>query len=153
MQIDSIHAYESVSSPPKRRLFDVYWQLILLIGIVLVLYGPVLLGLMIQAYKDPDYSHAFFVPLFSAYLIWQKRQALAQVDVHSVSVGLWIVIGAQFILFLGSLGAELFLARISLLVTIAGLVIYLRGWETFRLLSFPLAFLMFMVPLPALIYI
>jgi exosortase len=54
-------------------------------------------------------------------------------------------------LFLGHIGAELFLMRSSIIVVITGLVVYLCGWKILRLLIFPLAYLLFMIPLPAII--
>jgi len=52
----------------------------------------------------------------------------------------------------GSLGADLFLSRYSLLVLLGGMVLYLAGWDTLRTVSFPLGFLSFMIPLPTIIY-
>ena len=140
------------SGKPAMRQAVPRWQLVLLIAVLAALYGSVLVGLGVQAYKDPDYSHAFFVPFFVAYLIWRKRRELAELPAEASASGLVIVLGAQLLLFLGSLGAELFLARISFLLTLVGLVLYFRGWRTLKALAFPLAFLLFMIPLPALIY-
>jgi exosortase len=55
-------------------------------------------------------------------------------------------------LFLGSLGAELFLTRISIIGTICGLIAYFSGWKLLRATAFPLAFLLFAVPIPVIIY-
>lgn len=119
---------------------------------VLALYAPVLTRLVAQWYKDPDYSHGFIVPFLSAYLIWQRRSKLRQVPLRPSNWGMIAVLGSLALLFLGSLGAELFLARVSLLGVIAGLVIYFGGWALLRALSFPLAFLLFAIPIPVLIY-
>jgi exosortase len=68
------------------------------------------------------------------------------------SWGLLIVALALFVLVVGVLGAELFLSRISLLLLIAGLVISLHGWQLFRAVLFPWAFLILMIPIPALVF-
>jgi exosortase len=52
----------------------------------------------------------------------------------------------------GLLGAELFLTRISLIGVIAGVVLYVWGWEHFRPLAFPIAFLLLMIPLPTIVF-
>ena len=52
------------SGKPAMRQAVPRWQLVLLIAVLAALYGSVLVGLGVQAYKDPDYSHAFFVPFF-----------------------------------------------------------------------------------------
>ncbi|HMD85414.1 MAG TPA: exosortase/archaeosortase family protein [Terriglobia bacterium] len=123
-----------------------------LTSIVILLYAPVLLRMASQFYQDPNYSHGFAVPIFSAYLVWRRRDRLAQVEKHPSLIGMWLVLGALGLLFLGSMGAELFLTRISLLLMIAGLVLYFFGAPTLRLLAFPLGFLLLMIPIPAILY-
>jgi exosortase len=62
------------------------------------------------------------------------------------------MLGAVALLFIGSLGAELFTSRFSLLVLIAGIILFLAGWKMLRAVVFPLAFLIFMIPIPVIIY-
>jgi exosortase len=63
-----------------------------------------------------------------------------------------ILVLAVAVLLLGVSGAELFLSRFSLLLVIAGLVIFFQGWDFFRAVLFPWAFLLLMIPLPAIIF-
>jgi len=56
------------------------------------------------------------------------------------------------ILLVGLLGSELFLSRISLIFLLAGIVQFLFGTAHLRALMFPLAFLVLMIPLPAIIF-
>ena len=128
------------------------WQGLLLVGVLIALYAPVLRRLADQWYNDPDYSHGFLVPLLSAYLIWQRRDQLRKVSRRPSFWGLVVVLMALGLLFLGSLGAELFLARFSLLCTICGLIVYFCGGAMLRALAFPMAFLLFAIPIPVLIY-
>jgi exosortase len=53
---------------------------------------------------------------------------------------------------LGTAAAELFTARVSLVVVIAGLVALLEGKQRLRVLAFPIAFLLCMIPLPYVFY-
>jgi len=55
-------------------------------------------------------------------------------------------------LVLGDLGAELFISRTSLPILIAGLVTLLLGWNFLRAVLFPLAFLILMIPIPAIVF-
>jgi exosortase len=41
--------------------------------------------------------------------------------------------------------------RFSMIVVITGLVLYLLGWQHLRVTAFPIGFLLFMIPLPAII--
>ena len=128
------------------------WQGALLVAVMIGLYYPVLWRLVRQWYDDGDYSHGFLVPVLSAYLIWQRRDKLAEIVRKPSNLGLLVVAFSLGLLFLGSLGAELFLTRISIVVTICGLVVYFSGWRMLRAMTFPLAFLLFAIPLPTLIY-
>ena len=53
---------------------------------------------------------------------------------------------------LGMLGAELFMARLSLVVLIAGMILFLAGRQTLWSIAFPIGYLLFMIPLPAIVY-
>jgi exosortase len=128
------------------------WQGALLTAVLIGLYYPVLWRLIRQWYDDPDYSHGFLVPLLSLYLIWQRRDKLAEVVRKPSNAGLLVVLFALSLLVLGSLGAELFLTRISIVFMICGLIVYFSGWRVLRSLSFPLTFLLFAIPIPVLIY-
>jgi len=128
------------------------WQGLLLVAVLLALYAPVLRILLDQWYRDPDYSHGFLVPLLSAYLIWARRDKLRQVPRRPSLWGMVIVLGALGLLVLGSLGAELFLARFSLLCVICGLIVYFSGGAMLRALAFPMVFLLFAIPIPGVVY-
>src|ERR1019366_5980915 len=65
--------------------------------------------------------------------------------------GLPLVALGLLMLILGVLGAENFLSRASLLVLLAGLIILFQGWQFFRAVLFPWAFLVLMIPIPNLI--
>jgi exosortase len=113
---------------------------LVLLCVLFVLYLSILENLFIQWWTDPDYGHAFFVPLFSAYVLWRQRERWMKIDMEPSNFGLLVILAAVGLLLVGSLGAELFTSRFSLLVLLAGIII------------FSLAFLIFMIPLPAIIY-
>jgi exosortase len=124
----------------------------ILSGLVLLLYAPVLKSLISQWWSDPDYSHGFFVPLFSAYILWRQRARWMKTEDKPSNFGLLVMFGAVGLLLVGSLGAELFTSRLSLLVLLAGMILFLAGWRFLRAVSFPLCFLLFMIPLPQIVY-
>ena len=128
------------------------WQGLLLVVVLGILYWPVLKLLVWQWYYDPDYGHAFLVPLLSAFLIYQRRGTLRTIERRPSPWGMVIVFGALGLLTLGSLGAELTLARLSILVTICGLIVYFAGGAILRAIAFPMAFLLFAIPIPMVIY-
>src|SRR5215469_12198129 len=128
-----------------------YWQLGILAGLSLWTYWPTLAHLLGQWWHDPNFSHGFFVPLFSFFVIWQRRDQLFALDRTPSWSGLAVLFLALMILIVGQMGAELFLARSSLLLLSAGLVILFFGWKVFGAVVFPWAFLLLMIPIPALL--
>ena len=127
------------------------WSAVL-IGLVGILYAGVLKILVGQWWNEPDYGHGFLVPLFSGYVVWRQREKLFKIESKPANFGLLVMVGAVLLLLVGSLGAELFTSRVSLLVLLAGIILFLAGWQVLRAVSFPLAFLLLMIPIPVIIY-
>lgn len=67
-------------------------------------------------------------------------------------MGLVLIVGGLLVLLAGLWGSELFLSRIAILPVIAGIVLFLHGWQHFRIAVFPIAFLFLMIPIPAIIF-
>ena len=118
----------------------------------LLVYVPVLTSLVRQGASDDNYSHGFLVVPFAAYFAWIRRRELAALTPRPHPLGLAVALGSLALLLAGRLGAELFLARMSLVGLIAGAVLFLLGWRHLRVLAFPIAFLLLMVPLPAVVF-
>jgi exosortase len=129
-----------------------WWQIAVLVGLSLWLYGPTLIHLVGQWGHDENFSHGYFVPLFSGFVIWQERARLRSIALKPAWSGLLIVAFALCVLIVGQLGAELFLARVSLLFLLAGLIVFFLGWNFLSALAFPLAFLLLMIPIPTVVF-
>jgi exosortase len=128
------------------------WQVGCLAVLSIWLYWPTLVHLVGQWWNDPNFSHGFFVPLFSAFAIWQERDRLARIAPQPSWAGLIVLLAGLGMLVVGRLGAELFLDRASLLLLLAGLVILFLGWNLFRAVLFPWAFLLLMIPIPTIVF-
>jgi exosortase len=147
--VQTVSAWNWVFAPKTSER----WRRPLFVGLaVALLYASVLIRLASQLYQNPNYSHGLAIPFFCAYLIWLKRDRLARVEKKPSLLGLVVVLGAIGLLYLGNIGAELFLTRISFVLVIVGLVFYFWGEPSVRLLAFPLCYLLFMIPIPAIIY-
>lgn len=123
-----------------------------LLALIAWLYGHVLARLAIQWWSDPNFSHGFFVPAFSLFVVWKDRHQLRSLPSEPSTWGLPIILFSLCTLVVGVLGAELFLSRISLIFLAAGMIVFLHGSQVFRLLLFPLGFLILMVPIPAIVF-
>jgi len=120
--------------------------------LVVIMYASVLSSLTRQWWSDPNYGHGFFVPVFAGYVLWSERDRWGALPFRPNSVGLAIMLFAIGLKVLGMLGAELFIARMSLLILIAGMVLFLAGGQVLRSIVFPIGYLLFMIPLPAIVY-
>jgi exosortase len=184
-------------------------------GLLIIVYLPVIAGLVREWYTDGNYSHGFLVPAISAVLILLHRGKFNEIleppgtsltlrkiflAAVIVCIGLsfvfdftiaaiitlnaagWFIIGRAFVfqirqrrfvgwvdpagdysgLFLIAVGlvlfvlanaaAEYFTLRLSLIITLAGMVWLLFGRRFASDIWFELAFLVFMIPLPYVIY-
>jgi exosortase len=128
-----------------------WWQILVFVAVLAWLYASVLRHLVGQWAHDPNYSHGFFVPLFSLFVIWSERDKLRKLTVEPSTSGLLVLFFGLVVLAAGTLGAELFLSRVSLLLTIAGLVVITYGWNHMRAVFFPWIFLLFMIPIPTIV--
>jgi exosortase len=124
---------------------------VIILAFLTYLYLTIVPHLVMQWWDDPNFSHGFFVPLFSAYLVWKQRKHFATIPLKPSWTGLLIVFFSLCILTFGVLGAELFSQRSSLVFLIAGLLVTFAGWDYFRALFFPWAFLFLMIPIPTII--
>ncbi len=122
-----------------------------LLAALVLLYSPVLPPLISQWANDDDYTHGFLILPLALYFAWEKRGLLAALSPSASIGGAGLLAAGLVMLVVGSVGAELFLQRFSLVVSVAGLVWLILGASFLRELAFPLAFLVFMIPLPAIV--
>ena len=116
------------------------------------LYWWIIRDMIVQWWEDPNYSHGFLVPVFSGYLIWLRRAELRSLRPSPNWGGLLVLLTGIAALILGVVGAENFLMQSSAIVILAGLVLFHLGTKAFQSIAFALAFLIFMVPLPQIIF-
>ncbi len=135
---------------PRSDVFNrdilVYWQCGILVLSTVWLYAPLMIRLAEQWWSDPNYTHGFFVPMFSLFLLWERRAKLVAIPSKPSWWGLVILIFALIALVLGTVSSEFFLSRASLLLLVCGMVVFLAGWKHLANISFPLLFLVLMIP-------
>ena len=129
------------------------WQPIAWFGLLLVVcFAPILYRMGVQWASDENMGHGFFVPILAGYIVWQRRELLAATPRRPNGWGLVLVGWAAFQELAATLGAELFTARLAFVIALVGTVLYLGGTRWVKILAFPLALLLFMIPIPAIIY-
>jgi exosortase len=139
-------------TPAKAR--TVSWTAVGWFGILLIaVYAyPTLSHLVAQWSTDDDVSHGFFVPLVAGYIAWQRRQQLLSMEWKPAWWGIGLLVWAGIQAYLGMLGAELFLQRTAVLLSLVAMLLILGGTAVVRQLAFPLLLLPFMIPLPTVVY-
>ncbi len=131
----------------------VSWEPIAWFGALLILcYAPILYRMGVQWATDEDMGHGFFVPLVAGFIVWQRRGALLSTPRQPNAWGLFLVIFAACEATAATLGAELFTARLAFVIALFGVILYLGGTQWVKILLFPLLLLLFMIPIPQIIY-
>lgn len=129
------------------------WQPLLLGAAIVFVYWQVLQKLLIVWWTDENYQHGLLMPLLIGYLLWLEKFRLTKIAERPLILFGGAIIAAALILLLGgTLGAELFTQRWSLVLLLAGIAIYFCGWRILRILFLPLALLAFAVPVPAILW-
>jgi len=128
------------------------WYLIGVALLLTALYWKIVPDMVAQWAKDDNYSHGFLVPLIAGYFLWQRWPELKDRLAKPSNLGLAVIILGLLQLLLGWLSTEYFTMRSSLIVLLAGCVLYWFGREILTGLALPLAYLIFMVPIPYIIY-
>jgi exosortase len=117
-----------------------------------LLYWEVIAKLVMAWYTDDNYSHGFLIVPVALYLAWERRARFEATEVRPSAFGLVVIAGSLLVLMAGILGSELFTTRISIVGTLVGVLLFLFGWARLRVLAFPIAFLLLMIPIPAIIF-
>jgi len=126
-----------------------------ILAVLLVLgwgYAPVLVELFRDWLRDPNYSHGLLVPPIAGFLAWQRRRTWTATPSKAAPIGLAGVLGAGALLAVGAAGAEVFTQRVSFIVAVASVCVFLWGWRRFGVMAFPVAFVLLAIPLPYVIY-
>jgi exosortase len=137
-------------SVPATKL---YWRAFAIVLAILFTYAAVLVKLSRDWWVDENYSHGLLIPFIIGYLLWLQRDKFATEPARpSVLLGGLAVAFSLFALWTGVAGAELYTQRMSLVLLIAGTVVYFWGLNFLKLILVPLGLLILAIPIPAIIF-
>ncbi|HER00309.1 MAG TPA: exosortase/archaeosortase family protein [candidate division Zixibacteria bacterium] len=142
-------ATQELSAPGQPLVDKRIW---IILGLAIIVYLPVLIDLVGDWYNDDNYTHGFLILPISLWLIWRKRRELAETPTHRNNFGLVFIIGSLFLLIGGTAGAEYFTTRVSFVAFLFSLSLYMFGWPFTRKIWFAFFFMLFMIPIPYVIY-
>jgi exosortase len=129
-----------------------YFQVALLSALFIILYFPFIRTMVQDWGIDDNYSHGYLIPFISAYMIWSIRKELKQIDILPSNWGLVFIALGLSQLTVAKVGSELFLQRTSIIVVLFGLCLFLLGKAFTKKIGIPILYLLFMVPIPAIIW-
>ena len=136
----------------RKVMISIYSQLLIITVSFSIVFHNTILKMVNDWSQNDNYSHGFLVPVIAGFMVWQKREKLADLKIGFNNWGLIVVAAGMSMYLLGNIGAELFLMRFSIVLSIYGLTIYLLGWPIGRSITIPILYLVFMIPLPAIIW-
>lgn len=111
-------------------------------------YIPTMIHLVGRWINDTQYSLAFLVPPISGYFIWKKWPEAKQLKRNPSAWGL-ALIGVALLLHLAGTILDISgPSSFSMLIAIVGGCLYFHGPALIRALAFPLAYMIFLVPMP-----
>jgi exosortase len=102
--------------------------------------------------NSDEYSHGFLIVPLSAYIVWRKRDVLAEIGVKSSWIGLAVAILALMLYLFSHFAEIMTLTSLSMVLFLAGAVTYFYGGLMLKELLFPLFLLLFMIPIPSQVY-
>ncbi len=129
----------------KKQTILLSLLVVLLLGLA---FGPTLAWLAEAWWSDAYYSHGPLVLLISAFFAWKSRGALQRAAGPPQPWGILLLALGLGLHAASVLWRAYFLSAFGLLLVLGGLALYFGGVKVLRILLFPLAFLVFMIPLP-----
>src|SRR6185436_13354270 len=104
------------------------WRGFAIASAIVFAYATVLVKLSRDWWYDENYSHGLLIPFIIGYIIWLQRDKLASQQSKPLAIlGGLAVVFALIALWAGVAGAELYTQRLSLVLLLAGTVVYFWG--------------------------
>jgi len=126
--------------------------LLVIIALLVFIYYNTFAMLVIDWGINPDYSHGYLIPFISIYMMWHALMERHPTVYLSSMWELLPFLAGVALQVVALVGAEHFLQGVSLVVVLWGLSLFLGGKEVARCLAVPVGYLIFMIPLPSIIW-
>ncbi len=124
----------------------------LLAGMLGFLFRDGIVELVEVWLSKPEYSHGFFIPLVSGFMVLQKLDGQSPARVSSSWSGFWLCVVGVVMLSVGQLSAQYLIVQYALLVVLTGLILSCTGRRGLQLLWAPIVLLGFVIPLPSFLF-
>jgi len=128
----------------------IYVGALVLIALLVTLlgFGRPLLELVRRWTVQEEYSHGFFIPAISAWLLWSRREAIAASLGQPSWLGLLLIGLAAGMHIVGELSALYILSQVGFVIALFGIALAVGGYSLLKVVFIPITFLLFAIPLP-----
>ena len=128
------------------------WYALLVGMLTIYLYEHGLNRMVDSWFEREEYSHGIMIPVLSIFLIWQKKDILETCEFKGGYSGIVVVLLGILLIFLGEVSAITIFIQYGYVFAVAGLALSYMGWPAFKHVIIPFILLLFMIPLPAVIF-
>lgn len=139
---------QAAASDRKRLFHDTRFRVGVLLSLWFCTFLPVYPSMVGTWLQHSDNSHGVLVPFVAIYFAWRERYRIASTPISNSNVGLLLLVVSLGLYLLSYVGGIAVIARSMIVFSLAGLLLCCLGKDIFKLLAFPLFFLLFMVPIP-----
>jgi exosortase len=105
---------------------------------------------LLMRWKDPTWQHGALLPFIVGYLIWRRRNEVAQLPESSNRWGFALIVLALFLYFAGFRANNFYCGYLAIMTLLAGAALWLEGTQRSRVRLFAWLMLGFLWPLPFL---
>jgi exosortase D (VPLPA-CTERM-specific) len=126
------------------------WAGVLTVVFIVAYWAP-LRGIVNTWATNDDYSYGYLIPFISAYLFWDMRHKLNNLAFKPAWAFLPLLLIFVGLSLYGVLGSSGNIARPAVPLVFILLITFCFGIETLKRFALPLGFLIFLVPLPAIL--
>ena len=133
---------------------QIFLSSLLLVGLGFLFWHWLLRQHWMSMRAPSDWGHAYVIPFISLYLIWREREEIARTRISTFWPGV-----LPFLLGIGAYFVSVVVIKnhmiqgLSIVLTIAGLALWLTGPKMFRILFLPIAYLVFAITISEMIMI
>lgn len=100
----------------------------------------------------PAYTHGFLVPIISIFLVYLERKKLEGLTDRPSGWGIVLGVLGVALLLTGTWSGLYYLQQVSILFLVSGIVAGYWGLETLGTIRFAILYLLFMIPLPYIVF-
>lgn len=143
--------YDKTSDSPGEEIWNLKSIAAVLLVVVcfMILFRHIIFELVQDWMHDDNYSHGFLIVPLALYFAWERRHKFSMAELNPSFSGAILFVPA---VLAAVLNMHPFVNRLAMLFCIVGAVVFLSGWARLKVMFFPIAFLLLMIPIPAVVF-